>query len=131
MASADRSGRALVAAAPHPGVAHLCAADPVLRSIIGRVGPFGLTAPRRVDAFCALARAIVFQQLSGRAAGTIHTRFLRLFAGRPTPALVLALPDARLRSAGLSRAKVLAVRDLAAATQDGRLSLPLSRRLDD
>ena len=113
------------------GVAHLERADPVLREIVRRVGPMGLRAPRQVDAFSALARAIVFQQLSGKAAETIHGRFAGLFDGRPTPERVLDASEDRLRSAGLSRAKVLAVRDLAAATRDGRLVLPISRRLAD
>jgi DNA-3-methyladenine glycosylase II len=118
-------------AAHTEGVAHLARVDPVLRSIVERVGPLRLRAPRRVDAFAALARAIVFQQLSGKAAETIHGRFAALFDGGPTPSGVLDAAEERLRSAGLSRAKALAVRDLAAATRDGRLVLPLSRRLDD
>src|SRR5262245_57504680 len=118
-------------AAPHAGVAHLCDADPVLRQIIERVGPFRLRTPRRVDGFASLARAIVFQQLSGKAAETIHGRFAALFNGRPSPSRVLAATERRLRSVGLSRAKALAVRDLAAATRDGRLTFPLSRRLED
>jgi DNA-3-methyladenine glycosylase II len=118
-------------AAHAAGVAHLRDADPVLRSIIERVGPLALSAPRRVDAFAALARAIVFQQLSGKAAETIHGRFAALFDGRPSPEGVLSAADERLRGAGLSRAKVAAVRDLAVATKDGRLVLPMSRRLDD
>jgi DNA-3-methyladenine glycosylase II len=118
-------------AAHAEGVAHLARVDPVLASILKRVGPLTLRAPRRVDAFAALARAIVFQQLSGKAAETIHGRFAALFDGGPSPASVLDAAEERLRSAGLSRAKALAVRDLAAATRDGRLVLPLSRRLAD
>jgi 3-methyladenine DNA glycosylase/8-oxoguanine DNA glycosylase len=113
------------------GVAHLERADPVMRAIVGRVGPMSLRPPRRVDTFSSLARAIVFQQLSGKAAATIHGRFAALFDGRPTPERVLDAAEERLRGAGLSRAKVLAVRDLASATLDGRLALPLSRRLED
>ena len=119
----------------HPardGVAHLERVDPVLAAIIGRVGAYGLEPRRHRDHFGTLARAIVFQQLSGKAAETIHGRYLALFpTKRPAPEEVLSAPDAVLRGAGLSGAKVLAVRDLAAAAMDGRLPLPLSARLTD
>ena len=134
-AGATRDARALrgrdAAHAHAIGVEHLSRVDPVLGSIVSRVGAPRLVAPSRVDAFGALARAIVFQQLSGKAADTIHGRFAALFAGRPTPAGVERASDELLRSAGLSRGKVLAIRDLAAATRDGRLPLPLPRRLSD
>ncbi len=113
------------------GVAHLRRSDPVLARIIDRVGPFGLVARRHADHFGSLARAIVFQQLSGKAAETIHARFLALFDGPPTPASLLGAGEARLRSAGLSRPKVAALVDLATATSDGRLALPLPRALRD
>lgn len=100
---------------------HLRRADPVLGAIVERVGPCTLEFPRRPAPFRALARAIVFQQLSGKAAETIHGRFAALFGGRPSPAGVLAAADATLRGAGLSRGKVAALRDLAAAAGDGRL----------
>jgi 3-methyladenine DNA glycosylase/8-oxoguanine DNA glycosylase len=112
-------------------VRHLRGADPVLRAIVERVGACSLAAPRRRDDFGALARAIVFQQLNGRAAETIHGRFLGLFPAAPTPHDVHAVPAARLRGAGLSAAKAAAVRDLASAALDGRLAFPLSRRLGD
>ena len=119
----------------HPareGVQHLRRADPVLAEIIGRVGAYGLSPRRHRDHFGTLARAIVFQQLSGKAAETIHGRYLALFpTPRPAPHHVLAVPDTALRGAGLSGAKVLAVRDLAAAATDGRLTLPLPPRLSD
>ena len=67
--------------------------------------------------FEALLRAIVYQQLSGRAAGAIHARVLELFdGGRPTARALAAIGDDRLRAAGLSRAKVRAARDLAEKT---------------
>jgi DNA-3-methyladenine glycosylase II len=90
--------------------------DPVLADVVARVGPCTLRAPRRRDDFAALARAIVFQQLAGAAAETIHGRFAALFGGTPTPAAVLACDVARLRAAGLSGAKAAAVADLARAT---------------
>ncbi len=74
-----------------------------------------LTSP-----FEALTQAIIYQQLSGKAASTIHGRFLDQFENRlPTPLTVLKLGEEVLRGAGLSRAKSLAVLDLAAKTQAG------------
>lgn len=113
------------------GVRHLVRADPVLARIVERVGPYRLTPRRHRDHFGSLARAIVFQQLSGKAAETIHGRFLALFDGPPTPDSVLAAGEERLRSAGLSRPKVAALADLADATKDGRLPLPMPPRLED
>jgi len=69
----------------------------------------------KISAFDALLRSIIYQQLSGRAARTIHKRFRALFrGGKPTPKAVLAVSEKSLRVAGLSRAKVLYVKDLAA-----------------
>ncbi len=78
------------------------------------VGPYRMAIRRR--RFQALARAIIFQQLAGRAAAAIYERFIALFPGRsfPTPAQVLAVSDDELRRAGLSRQKSMYLRDLAA-----------------
>lgn len=88
--------------------------DPVMRRLIRRHGPCGIEA-RRWSPYEALTRAIAHQQLNGRAAQTILTRFVALFGTRrfPAPAEVLAAHPARLRSAGFSRAKVLAIKDIA------------------
>jgi DNA-3-methyladenine glycosylase II len=88
--------------------------DPVMRRLIRRHGPCGIEA-RRWSPYEALTRAIAHQQLNGRAAQTILGRFVALFGnGRfPRPAAVLATHPARLRSAGFSRAKVLAIKDIA------------------
>ncbi|MFM7735156.1 MAG: DNA-3-methyladenine glycosylase family protein [Alphaproteobacteria bacterium] len=106
--------------------AHLCRVDPRLGAVIERVGPCRLRptiGPRsRPDApWAALARAIVFQQLSGRAAGTIFGRVVALWGGDEMPAAeaVLSMPEPRLRGAGLSAAKTAAIRDLAAKTTAG------------
>lgn len=95
-------------------VAHLKRADPRLADVIARVGACRLVARAEGTHFEAVARAIVFQQLSGKAAGTIHTRFHALYGGRaPGPAELLATADEALRGAGLSRQKVAYLRDLA------------------
>jgi 3-methyladenine DNA glycosylase/8-oxoguanine DNA glycosylase len=103
------------------GVEHLRAADPVLRDIVDRVGPYeGSSEP---DLWWSLVDAIVSQQLSVKAAATIAGRVAALAPGdeRPTPAFLLSLPDETLRACGLSRAKTAYVKDLAARWLDGTL----------
>ena len=114
-------------------VDHLCAACPPLARFIGACGPLGLRVEAGDGVFGALSRAIVYQQLSGRAAATIYRRFTGLFdEARPAPADVLRLDPARLRGAGLSRGKALAIWDLAARSLDGSLaSMRRLGRLDD
>ena len=88
--------------------------DPVMRRLVKRHGPCGIDE-RRWSPYEALTRAIAHQQLHGKAAQTILGRFVALYGnGRfPTPAQVLATPPSRIRRAGFSRAKVLAIRDIA------------------
>jgi DNA-3-methyladenine glycosylase II len=113
-------------------LAHLRRADPVLRDVIARVGPFRLQVSAAGTHYDALVRSIVFQQLSGRAAGTIHRRFLALYPGRRARAeLVLASSDERLRGAGLSRQKIGYLRDLSARVVDRSLPLAHLGRLPD
>ena len=112
------------------GVAHLRRQDPALNRIIDIVGT---RRPARLGStqtpFATLLRSIVYQQLSGKAAGSIHRRVLALFpGGRPSARALLALDDAELRVAGLSRSKVLSVRDLAAKAASRQL--PSRRALD-
>ena len=101
-------------------MAHLRAADPVLARLIDAVGPIEIALRR--ERFAALCRAIIFQQLAGAAARTIHDRFVALFPGRrfPTPRQVLDAAPEDLRRAGLSRQKSLYLKDLAAHV-DGRI----------
>lgn len=100
--------------------AHLAAADPILGRLIAHVGPCRLEVRPVADPFEALLRAIVYQQLNGRAAATIYGRVRALFPDEtPTPEGLLAFPDEPLRAAGLSRNKLLAARDLAARALDG------------
>lgn len=116
--------------------------------IIDGAGDFAMRQDGK-DPFRALARAIIFQQLSGLAAGTIYRRFLALFdepgAGRtqdlpgwshldepfPAPALVLALTDETMRGAGLSRQKSAALRSLAEHFATGELGAEPFATLDD
>ena len=98
-------------------VAALTEADPALGRAIASIGPFTMQRRTIRTPFETLLRAIVHQQLSGRAAGAIHERVLALFDGAPpTPSALASMSEERLREAGLSRAKVRAVRDLAEKT---------------
>jgi DNA-3-methyladenine glycosylase II len=85
---------------------------------MGRTGRFRLPQPT-TDHFAALAESILYQQLAGAAAAAIHRRFVALFDGDLSPEAVLALPEERLRAAGLSRNKATSIRDLAAKVVDG------------
>lgn len=105
-------------------IAHLQQADPVLAQIIRQCGPCTLQ-PRALEPFVMLCRSIIYQQLSGKAAGTIMTRFLDLYAPQTVlPESVLHTPDDTLRGIGLSRQKLTYLKDLATRVQDG--SLPLA-----
>ena len=120
---------------PAAAIAHLSAVDPVMGDLITRVGAFTLTPELTHSPFHALMRAIVYQQLSGKAAGTILGRVLELMPkgrGRPRPEDLLTIDDQRLRAAGLSGNKLLALRDLAAKAQDGTVpTLATLRKLSD
>jgi 3-methyladenine DNA glycosylase/8-oxoguanine DNA glycosylase len=110
-------------------LAHLRAADPKLAVVIERAPRCDL-APRRLGSlFEVLLRAIVYQQLNGKAAASILARVEALFPrNRPTPDALLALTDEPLRAAGLSRNKLAALRDLAAKTVDGTVPTPAAAR---
>lgn len=106
---------------PAKAVAYLRASDPALGAIIDRVGPFALQLLPAASLFEALLRSIVYQQLHGKAAATIHGRVLALLErhGGPTASALAHASDEELRAAGLSRAKLAAARDLAAKCLDG------------
>src|SRR5687768_14463304 len=88
------------------------------------VGPYRPGDRTGGSHFGALIRAIVFQQLSGKAATTIHTRFLALYpSGAPAAADIIATSDEQLRSVGLSRQKIGYLRDLSQRVH--REELPL------
>src|SRR3954467_8952080 len=101
-------------------IRHLKRADPILAEVIEAVGPCRMQLRTDGTHFQALTRSIVFQQLSGKAAGTILSRFNDLYPDRsPTPEAVLATDDERLRSVGLSRQKISYMRDLASKVASG------------
>ncbi|MES2391751.1 MAG: DNA-3-methyladenine glycosylase 2 family protein [Acidobacteriota bacterium] len=121
----------------------LRAADPKLGRLIDRV-PFTLQIAPKQPPFEALAEAIIYQQIHGKAAASIHAKLLRSFSAdpldprpaarliHPTPEQLLDAPNDQLRSAGLSANKALALRDLAAKTLDGTVpSLARIRKMDD
>jgi DNA-3-methyladenine glycosylase II len=113
-------------------VRHLKRVDPVLARVIESVGPCRLPVRSEGTHFQALARSIVFQQLSGKAAGTIHGRFAALFAnGDPEPSSLLAFTDAQLRGVGLSRQKIGYLRDLSDKVVAGALPLDEVDRMND
>jgi DNA-3-methyladenine glycosylase II len=108
--------------------------DPRLAPLIKRVGPCRLPEARSNAPFASLVRAILSQQLSGKAANTIHGRVVALVepCGGMTPAGLLAVDPAALRVAGVSRPKIAYLRDLATQVADGRLNLDvLQHRSDD
>ena len=129
-------------------IRELSAADPKLGRLIQRAGPFTMRIASAQSPFEALVESIVYQQLHGKAAATIHRRMLESFlpladtsdhreavengAKHPTPQQILDCPNTQLRAAGLSANKALALRDLAAKTLDGTVpTLARIRRMSD
>jgi 3-methyladenine DNA glycosylase/8-oxoguanine DNA glycosylase len=107
--------------------------DPVLAAIIRKHGPCGLGAARdRFDHFAMLVRAIVFQQLSTKAATTIHTRLVEsLPGGTLTPQLLAALSDEEMRAAGISRQKAGYLKDLSCKVSSGAVPLDALAAMSD
>jgi methylated-DNA-[protein]-cysteine S-methyltransferase len=105
-------------------VAHLRHRDAKLARLMDRVGPFRLQLKHTSNLFLALAEAIVYQQLTGKAAATIFARVRALFPRAHegfTPEQILRVSDERLRGAGLSQGKLLALRDLARRAKAGEI----------
>jgi len=117
----------------------LAAADPTMAALIARIGEIDLetrlrrrSEERPADAYGALLRAIVGQQLSTKAARTIYGRILELFGGStPPPERLLEASEEDLRAAGLSGRKVEYVRDLASHVLAGELELERLGELSD
>ena len=99
----------------------LSAVDPVMRRLIREFGPCDLAPETRRSPFQSLVLAVAHQQLHATAANAILARFKKLFPGRrfPRPEDLASVSDRDLRRAGFSRAKIRAVRDLAAKTLAG------------
>lgn len=125
---------------------HLTRVDRQLARIIARWGPCSLQQETTQSIFEALLESIIYQQLNGKVAATITARVKALFPentkrirtrrglvdGFPTPEQILAATEEHLRSAGLSRAKMLAIRDLAAKALDGTVpTVTLAHRMSD
>jgi O-6-methylguanine DNA methyltransferase len=107
---------------PDLALAHLRMSDAVLARVMDEIGPFRMRLRPAQSVFAALLRAIVNQQLNGKAAAAIFARACALFPdGVPTPERMLRMPEGVLRGAGLSRAKLLSLCDLAQRAVDGRL----------
>ena len=98
--------------------------------LMERIGRFRLPPPT-TDHFAALAESILYQQLAGAAAAAIHRRFEALFDGQLSPEAVLAVPEKKLRAAGLSGRKAASIRDLAAKVADSTVPLDRISRLRD
>ena len=106
--------------------------DPVIAALIAQHGPCGLSDALRVDHFSALVRAIVFQQLSTKAAATIHGRLIALLPGGSVSPEALALvTDAQMRTAGISRQKAMYLRDLCEKVASGHVTLDTVGGLGD
>ncbi|WP_438027375.1 methylated-DNA--[protein]-cysteine S-methyltransferase [Sorangium sp. So ce233] len=134
-AQADDGGGGALGFDTDAAVEHVRASDAALARLIDAVGPFRMRLDRTSSLFVALAESIVYQQLTGKAAATIFARVRALFprahAG-PTPEQILRAQDEKLRGAGLSRAKLLALRDLARRAADGELpTLAEAHRMED
>jgi DNA-3-methyladenine glycosylase II len=111
-------------------ILHLKKADPVLRSLIDRVGAYRIEY--RNPGFETLVRSIVYQQLSGKVASVIFGRLVvAVTGGQLTPEGILKLTPARMRKAGLSKQKTAYIRDLARKTKRGALDFALLPSLSD
>jgi DNA-3-methyladenine glycosylase II len=114
------NGRRKLPYDPEEALAHLRGADSKLGSLIERAGEFRLKLGHTGTPFTSLLESILYQQLHGKAAATIHKRVLLLFGeSDPEPQTLLDTPDEMLRAAGVSGNKIKALKDLAARTLDG------------
>jgi DNA-3-methyladenine glycosylase II len=108
--------------------------DPILARVIEQIGPCKLNQQQQSeDLLSALCESILYQQLSGKAAATIHRRFLQLYPDQPYPSAedILSTPDELLRGAGISRSKTIYLKDLAQKVLDGLPTLTELRAMED
>ena len=96
--------------------------DPVIARLLDQTGPPKLARPTETH-FATLVRAIVYQQLAGRAAAAIHGRLIAAGDGDVRPETLITLSDEALRAVGLSRNKMASLRDLATKVLDGTVVL--------
>ena len=115
MATANQTN----AAAHRKAILHLKKSDPIMAALIARLGPCRMEFGE--PTFHSLAEAILYQQLNGKAAVTIFSRFTSLAGDPLTPQGILKLTDAQMREVGLSRQKTAYLRDLAEKTRAGLL----------
>jgi len=116
----------------HKAIEHLKKVDPVMADVISRVGKCTLEPREEWTHFDALVRSIVYQQLSGKAAATIHGRVLSLIGdGAKAPQRIVATSHDSLRAAGLSNQKASYVRNLAEHVLDGSLPVDSLHELSD
>ena len=108
---------------------HLSAADPVMRRLIREIGACELVPETRRPPFQSLVQAVAHQQLNGTAANTILGRFKKLFSARkfPRPEDLAGVTDGQIRACGFSRAKIMAIRDIAEKTLSG--VVPITRQI--
>lgn len=108
--------------------------DPVLGQLIEKIGPCQLDSlQQNGDLFSSLSRAILYQQLSTKAAATIHRRFLQLYPEKPFPEAldILNTPSEVLRNVGVSRPKIGYLKDLASKVLSGLPTLEELEAMDD
>lgn len=111
---------------------HFAQVDPVIAAVV-KTMPLEIRQPLNdhTKYFAALCRTIVGQQLSGKAADTIHGRFLELVEQEPTPTKIISLEGQALRDKGLSWSKIKYMKDLAEKTESGELDLAALPHLED
>jgi len=113
---------------PQLAVEQLSAVDAKLARLMARVGPFAMPTREAMSPFQMLLHAIVYQQITTKAAASIHARLVALFPGdKPGPRRLQKLSDEALRGAGMSGPKQRAARDLADKALDG--TVPSRRQL--
>jgi len=105
--------------------------DPILAPVIRQHRTRSPLDVQTMERFPALVRTITAQQISTKAAATIHGRLIALMPSGVSPEALLALTDAQMREAGLSRQKESYLRDLAAKVSSGELPIATLQELED
>lgn len=112
-------------------IKHLSQADPVMEKLISRFGPLEFR-PHQQDLFAEIVDSIISQQLSGKVAKVIYSRFESLFTDKKVdPKIILTIDDSKLRAIGTSWAKVKYIKDLAQKILDETIKLHLLDNMKD